>query len=664
MKNGEENQKEFDGETLSNSTSLSFLIAGTKVLEDLADARSFNEFLKLHSIRKRNLLPGIKLIFENIMDNVISQIETNCGFFLDTDRITRRALFRGVSIDTVRSNSSMAQLLRGLNQAKIEVCRENSIPEFHITLAEQLSPLFKAIKILFEKHTKLLPSRGRGLNKRVVLNLLCYSWYLRFLNIRRQVRVPLLDKMFEEIDELMGGFEKVPDEEIDPRYKKRGEVEEKKRKKEAEKYKKKLPGWKTSSAYLWSRVEGKFTPAAPVDSILSCASWEELDGLFRPIADNQIKEVDRILGSRYGSVFYRKSQYRPRVLKPLLVKYDESLDDDEKLILDHQFLWYDFEILDGADPKIFPGVATFTNLLVGTVFMKQYYDRKEPVEIRRILHPAGFHVFKKGEKPKFDIGYAILVPSYSTMADYSGWVVSLDCCNDYSGFSGGMHAFAEHFIEQNEDDLFIDDIVISRGNFRNYLDTKLQERHDSPYGSSLSESEWESITLKEFVELGIDMSAVVIELFMAISLAERKYEIRWQYRDRDVIGDKEIDVLAVSSNVVQIIECSRHFPINSEGVSKIVRELKRKQKLIENSAFKREKVFLRYITSKNLDNDEFKQAAEEFRKEGISAENIFDLLDKSEHRTKPIKELLSRISYLGVRINRLQRTSNSYEFEG
>ena len=71
-------------------------------------------------------------------------------------------------------------------------------------------------------------------------------------------------------------------------------------------------------------------PEAPVDAILSCVTWEKLDDLFRPTADNLIEKVDKRLGTRHGSVFSRTSDYKPRLLKPLMIEYDEALTGDEK----------------------------------------------------------------------------------------------------------------------------------------------------------------------------------------------------------------------------------------------------------------------------------------------------------------------------------------------
>ena len=206
MTSHEDNREEIDGDTLAKSTNPTFLIAGISAMESLANALDFDEFLKKHSIRKKPLLQGMKLIFENLMENVALNIQINSAFTLSTDLITERALYHGVPVGSLRSNSSLAKLLRGLEKARKEVCKVTSVPDFHITLSEELSPLFKSNKLLIKKHTKILPVECHDLTKNEVLNLYSYGWYLRFLNIRQQVRVPLIEEIMDDFEDVVVDF--------------------------------------------------------------------------------------------------------------------------------------------------------------------------------------------------------------------------------------------------------------------------------------------------------------------------------------------------------------------------------------------------------------------------------------------------------------------------
>jgi len=74
----------------------------------------------------------------------------------------------------------------------------------------------------------------------------------------------------------------------------------------------------------------------------------------------------------------------------------------------------------------------------------------------------------------------------------------------------------------------------------------------------------------ESIGVGIDLSAFVMELFMTVNLMEKGFEVKWQYRDKSVIERYEIDVLAYNDKSVQIIECSRHLPINKRSIEKML----------------------------------------------------------------------------------------------
>jgi hypothetical protein len=92
-----------------------FIVTGC-ILETLSYERKFDDFLKSNHINKtRNLLHGLKLIAGFVLDEHIRQLETGQGFYLETDRMTRRALFVGADIREISSNSPRTQNFRGHN---------------------------------------------------------------------------------------------------------------------------------------------------------------------------------------------------------------------------------------------------------------------------------------------------------------------------------------------------------------------------------------------------------------------------------------------------------------------------------------------------------------------------------------------------------------------
>jgi len=658
--NNEEESSDMRGDfgPISDSIGIDSVISGTVALETLSNARLLRNFLKQESISKRGLLPGIKLLFRSLVDELKLQTRLGGIFDLDEDRVTSRALHQGIPITTVKSNSSLAKLLRGLEQSKENVLKETTLPDFQAAISEEFSSWFKAVRELFDNHIAVEWENYKELEKEEVQNLHAYSWYLRFLDIRMHLRISLteweidivrtsdkLEEIYPEIKELDAKSRDKLEKAI-VRRKKLEEDRRIKREKERKKLDRCVNGWKVATAYLWASLKADLFDEIPIKIILQCESWDDLDNLFKVVMDDYVKKVDEALESRRGVVFSKTSERMPIILESYMIEYDKSQQIDPMFELDHCFLWYRFEILDGANTKIFPGVSTFTSLLLGTVMMKRNFDWAEPIEVRRIKHPAGDYYYKEDGiqkvREKYDISYAVLVPAFGSIGDYSGWLINLDCCNDHTGFSGGMRAQAEALIESLSEDISIEEHIIEISEFRKYLRMKVQEWYESPYGASLSESEWESIKLERSIGFSTEMSAVIIELFVTVSMAEAGFEIHWQYRNSSIIGEKEIDILAIKDDEIQIIECSRHFPNNSSGIDKLVKEMKRKKHLIRNSDLNRERIVLRYVTSKNLEDSRFKHAAQLLRKENILVENIFDLLEQSSHRTKSLKEVLIR----------------------
>ena len=594
---------------ISDSIGIGSIISGTFALETLSDAQLFRNFLKQESISKRGLLPGMKLLFTSLVDDLKRQSRLGGIFNLDEDQVTYRALHQGIPLNKVRSNSSLAKLLRGLERSKENVLKETTLPDFQAALSEEFSSWFKAVRELFDNHVVVEWGKFKKLEKEEVQNLHAYSWYLRFLDIRMHLKLALakweidivstsdnLGEIYPEIKELDTKSRDKLEKAI-IRSKKLEEDRRNKREKERKKLDPCVSGWKVATAYLWASLKSDLLQEIPTKIILQCESWDDLDNLSKVVIDDYVNKVDESLETRRGVVFSKSSDCMPIILESYMVEYDDTQQVNPMFDLDQCFLWYPFEILDGAHTKIFPGVSTFTNLLLGTVMMKRNFEWSESIEVRRILHPAGDYFYKEDGirkvREKYDISYAVLVPTFGSIGDYSGWLMNLDCCNDHTGFSGGMREQAEALIETLSEDISIEEHIVDIDEFRKYLRMKVQERYESPYGSSLSESEWETIKLERSIGLGTEMSATIIELFVAVSMAEAGFDIQWQYRNTNVIGDKEIDILAIKDDEIHIIECSRHFPNNSSGIDKIVKELHRKKKLIQNSDLNHDRIVMR-----------------------------------------------------------------------
>jgi hypothetical protein len=125
---------------IGDSISISFMIAGGDAIKNLANAISFGQFLKEMSIGKRGFLSGMKLVLQQLIDDQLLELRFGAGFTIKDDRVIHRALDKGVPVEQVMSDSELAKLMRGLNRAKENVCKEHSVPDFHITLSVEMTP--------------------------------------------------------------------------------------------------------------------------------------------------------------------------------------------------------------------------------------------------------------------------------------------------------------------------------------------------------------------------------------------------------------------------------------------------------------------------------------------------------------------------------------------
>lgn len=92
------------------------------------------------------------------------------------------------------------------------------------------------------------------------------------------------------------------------------------------------------------------------------------------------------------------------------------------------FLWYFVDVLDAKKMYSFNGHATFIKMLIGSIEVNRLNKNSDKLFVRRIKHPLS--------ENKNDYSYALHSPAYGTLSDGSGWILFLDCCNDFSG-SGG-----------------------------------------------------------------------------------------------------------------------------------------------------------------------------------------------------------------------------------
>lgn len=129
------------------------------------------------------------------------------------------------------------------------------------------------------------------------------------------------------------------------------------------------------------------------------------------------------------------------------------IKDDKKSVmkqLDVSFLYNEINVLDSKRSRIFNGVPAFVTLLVGAVNLRSNLTSRDKLQVIVFKHPD-----RGGKSNAFDYSFALYLETSSSIADYSGWLVFIDCAGDYSGFAGSQLALANFYIKQLKSQEFL-----------------------------------------------------------------------------------------------------------------------------------------------------------------------------------------------------------------
>jgi hypothetical protein len=183
-------------------------------------------------------------------------------------------------------------------------------------------------------------------------------------------------------------------------------------------------GYKLTLCFLWQKLlnEENVDSSQLIDEIASAQNWVDLDETFETARDVEA-EIEKDFALNFGFEKYFKS-----VKQIDSSIWDKSLFDkvptpmlSKEEILQQELLWYPVQAMSGM---IFNGVSAFTRLLVGDVRLKSALDNPDKTIIARFVHPLEYPTAEN----QHDYSYAIMVDSFGTIADYSGWLIFYDCC--------------------------------------------------------------------------------------------------------------------------------------------------------------------------------------------------------------------------------------------
>jgi hypothetical protein len=351
-----------------------------------------------------------------------------------------------------------------------------------------------------------------------------------------------------------------------------------------DKFKDEFLGYKLTLQYLWSRLLGDKYEESKLVDLHKATDWTRYtspDEMFgRKLIDEQ-KRTDldrfyRIINTeimspiekkwdkvRLNHLFCLDDSYSKKILEPLL-SYQEklSLTIDEKLKC--TLLWYDIELLDASQNAIFNGVPAFVALMAGAVELKSKYANGERAIICKFTHP--------GNSNKNEYSYGVLIETGGStgFTDYSGWVLSYDCCNDFTGFAGSGHQGAEDLIQEyaSKDLIYIRQMNIDKKDFEKFL----AENTTAGKKKDIFTLKNEIAETKRTYQAAIDESKGLLHEFISYyTISKRKdSSVDWNIR----INGDQLDITCENADSYLIVECkvsSKTMDLESE-----IKKLKRK----------------------------------------------------------------------------------------
>jgi hypothetical protein len=590
------------------STSLFF--GGARALAVLCNSNGFLAFLsdQEKDYRKQMLL-GLKLLVNTIVDRHKFVLERGGPFDFQHDLMTRRAIFKGIPMERVPSDSDLAKALRGLEKRTKEALEAKTVSRFFKVIHDRFEVYASIIDRIYKDNTSFLEPYNSlsEESKSAFLSLELLADLMQF----KMIKIPLKSGGTDFlIGERTGAF-------------KTGGL-----------FGRMFLGYKMGFVYLWRAMVAQPTTSKCLADIQSCQNWEELFSVYKERIRDCIDEIERSLGVYTLGRGIIKTECITTLPLDLLSETfvgTSTMSVSEKI--DAGLLWYDTHVMDGGKSNIYTGVPAFVSLLRGLVDMRKIEAEESLVQVRRLIHSIS------DESQDGWISYATLVPCYGTAwSDASGWIVHLNCCNNFTGGASSLMRLAEEPIAELADAIEIQDIHVTEQELKDYLKDRIKQKSRS-FGTPLTRPELVDFLLEPSYRL----SAALIELFVATNLAERGYQIRWRHRDRATIGDYEIDVLAWNDKEGLVVECMKTLPRYGVGVSKLRKEMREKRELVRTNILTNLMVHCEIMTTDNPEDEEVQHCIKSLNSDEIEVRNVYDIIHESNHKTSELEDALIKI---------------------
>ena len=322
-------------------------------------------------------------------------------------------------------------------------------------------------------------------------------------------------------------------------------------------------GYKYALQYLWAKILGKEFKNSKLAKMHKMSDWGYLLDFFDIIREEIILPFENTTNIKFGYdpvITLCEPLSKESFGRLLLPLPEPQLTITDKL--DIFFMWYPAEIIDPE--KIFSGVPTFISLVIGYIKLAQEYSKDKIIQVCKCIHPND-----RGN----DYSYGILIERKGVLSDNSGWILFVNCCGDYSGFSGYLYSTVEKYLQKYQRQRLIDisEMVIEKDNLEKYLVKDIREYREKQLRLKVE---------REKDEILGHARGIIVELLSYYVLSKMGYDLRWNV----TLEGKEIDIIAEDDISTKIIECKHN--INNIDIKKAISKLKKKAELYNTSKSK------------------------------------------------------------------------------
>lgn len=517
-----------------NSHQLNKFLGLTKILT-LLDYDKFKLYLVSQGKKNNDeLFTGFKFYVQSICNNIMESISRGDFLFLEENMIIKRANFHGVPLSKLKNTCQKIIFLKNMKRLFESLYNSKDECDYREKLA-RTKGIF--ISMIDEYKSKIyLSKKFENINKEeIILNLAIFWNYIDYNDTGKGFPKGIFFSLEES-------------NEAEPLFiSNRG------------KYLHLFEGFKYTLIYVWNILLSKEQKTVFPHEIIQTKNWEELDNFFHKIRTSIIVPLEKEYRLSRETYFHLAGN-----INSIIPSFFFEPDSDPELSfieeLEQLFLWYPIQAL--SSEAVFSGSSSCVITIEGNIALRSRMNNEEKIQVIRFTH---------SEDRGSSFSYAVLIDAFGTIADYSGWLLFFDCGATTGGFSYSSYMFVEDTLSLYPDFIDVIDCKIQSKELLRYINSKSFNIKDVIEGNEINQDIEQMLSkalnrdqksqenYKFISELFSASRGLLLELVAYYYFSCRGEKTVWRYKNFDLLGQTDIDIISQKDNEVSIIYCMSSF---------------------------------------------------------------------------------------------------------